>query len=688
MKKYLLIFLLLILLITSCKKNNNEEITKLTVTYNTNPPKVIMVDYNTELILDVLDNKDGYIFMGWVDNSDPTISSINPIKQIIVTKDLNLDPVFVKDSEYRSILIDEAISSINIPAETITDLELPTNYKGVNISWKTNYATAISTTGKVARDEFDVNVRLTATFKYDGLIRSKSFNVLVPKIADIDILNNVLNNYQFEYDMKNGKYNFRKDFSTDYTNILTVWRSSEPSYVSDDGAILQYPETKMNIKFTLTLLLNDKQITKEFYIEHNPMTFSNLVELALSQVVIENYVHTNKIYLPTEFDYGIKGVWNSTNPTIITSDGKVTVTKYLEKVQMKLTLSKGDESMEKDYIFKIQNKEGLIVENPLTMNKDNMTNLKISDRYLVLNDDAVSGEYVSDEIATSEFLSLVPTWDALTSTTATVQFMVRVCVNGTWSNYVKYSDSGWGLGLSNKCYDQDAGVAKLVEDEFKIKSGTATKVQYKLIFNRTNLDVDSPKLFLVTLALELKNAPENIASTYYNLLPSSVNYNVPKLYQRAVPSIGGVICSATSSTMLLKYKGMSFVDKDPQYEHRYIASLVKECNTNVYGNWCFNCVTMGAFGFYSYVERMFSIEELVFHLAEYGPVAISVKGQMTSNIFDYYTAGHLLVIKGYIRNDKGEITFIANDPNVQQVECQYSEQIIKQVWRNVIYTIE
>ena len=97
---------------------------------------------------------------------------------------------------------------------------------------------------------------------------------------------------------------------------------------------------------------------------------------------------------------------------------------------------------------------------------------------------------------------------------------------------------------------------------------------------------------------------------------------------------------------------------------------------------------MGAFGFYSYVERMFSIEELVFDLAEYGPVAISVKGQMTSNIFDYYTAGHLLVIKGYIRNDKGEITFIANDPNVQQVECQYSEQIIKQVWRNVIYTIE
>ena len=56
-------------------------------------------------------------------------------------------------------------------------------------------------------------------------------------------------------------------------------------------------------------------------------------------------------------------------------------------------------------------------------------------------------------------------------------------------------------------------------------------------------------------------------------------------------------------------------------------------------------------------------------LANIGPVACSMKGQMTSDKKDYYTAGHLITIIGYEYKD-GVLTLISNDPNVSEVECR------------------
>lgn len=170
-------------------------------------------------------------------------------------------------------------------------------------------------------------------------------------------------------------------------------------------------------------------------------------------------------------------------------------------------------------------------------------------------------------------------------------------------------------------------------------------------------------------------------------MPKEVVYDVPKLYQGAVPVIGNSICSATSTTMLLKYHGFHFSSFDAEYEHRYIASIVRDYGNNIYGNWVYNTVTMGGYGLNSYVARMYSVDELIYHLAYVGPVALSVKGTMISNEKTYTTAGHLIVAIGY-KYVNDVLYIVCNDPNVENVYCEYSLSVINNTWRNITYVVE
>ena len=93
---------------------------------------------------------------------------------------------------------------------------------------------------------------------------------------------------------------------------------------------------------------------------------------------------------------------------------------------------------------------------------------------------------------------------------------------------------------------------------------------------------------------------------------------------------------------------------------------------------------MGAYGEYAYVKRFTGPNDLINHLEQIGPVALSVKGNMQGY---YTTAGHLLVCKGYKIVD-GEYIFICNDPNLKNVEVEYTYETIANVWRNIAYVIE
>lgn len=417
------------------------------------------------------------------------------------------------------------------------------------------------------------------------------------------------------------------------------------------------------------------------------LTDEEVLDATAETVELPPLFTTENNDLPVDFEDGISAEWKSSNTSIITNDGLVKSLNKFETATLSLTLTYNNTSKTYDFDITIHVKTNLLVVKANEYNTANMSNVEIVNGRLELKKGATYGTYTSDAHTVLSFTQLVPTWSAISSANATVEFQISVNVGGTWSSYITYCSGGWGLGKQNKISDTSNSLIKLSTDEIIVlNSKVGTQVKFKLILRRDTTSYATPSVSQVSFAL----TSTAYSGGTYSLDTLPVNYikhNVPKLYQQAVPSIGGVICSATSSTMLLKYKGLSFTDKDATYEHRYIASIVKDYNSGIYGNWVFNCVAMSGYGFNSYVARFTTVAELCHHLVNVGPVACSMKGQMTSDQKDYYTAGHLITIIGY-EYENGTLTLISNDPNVPSVECRYSLSVFVNTWRKIVYVIE
>ena len=738
MKKILLLIVLVISLSSSaCKKGNEYKV----IFDNDGQKEVVTYKENEKVVFDVV-TKEGYTFNGWTLNgeivesykvtSDVTfVASFKKLKynitfdingktetisyeygdivtfpdatlegfeftgwmlngEVVDSFVVNADATFVAAyNEINYIQIAKDYLTSIMPTESKENIVLPTEYQNVKITWKTNNENAISKSGIVTQLEYEADVTLTATLKFGNNNGTIKFKVSVPKLEDDVILNSVLDSYSFDDTVEELKLNLKSDFSTKHSIIVATWESLAKEYLSDDGIILVTLDEEKEVQIKLTLTLNESSISKTFTVVIPAVSMDELVNMALENANIETIITSNSVYLPTEFEYDLVGNWTSSDDNIIDNNGNVKVNANTYKeVTMTLTLkdSDGQEVKKMDYTFKVQNKSHLPIVHANAFNINNMDKVELVDGRLVLKTGETYGEYESDVLETISFNNCVPSWAAITSKNATVEFQIKARVNGSWSKYITYCSGGWGLGLQNRASNQSDTLVKLSTDEFIIQNNASSDaIQFKLILRRTAASNESPEVSLCAFALK----GTNYSAPSYSLsdLPSNVKHVVPKLYQGAVPSIGNSICSPTSSTMLLKYKGLDFSDKDSQFEHRYIAGLARDYGNAIYGNWVYNTVTMGAFGFNSYVARFYSVAELCHHIATVGPVACSMKGQMTSDKKDYHTNGHLITIIGYEYNN-GTLTLISNDPNVPEVECRYSETVFTDTWRNIVYVIE
>lgn len=687
-KKFLLIVLVVALFfIVSCKgkdndndNNNNQNENQTYTVYFDIDGEITSNKYSTgDKIVFPNASKDGYNFVGW--KLDGQI-----ITEYVVAKQ---DVTFVAYFVERNYLT-EAYVYLNefVPSSLTESIELPSEYNGVIIEWTSSKPYVISKTGVVKRAETDYTVSLSAKLSYNGEVLTNVFDITVPKLTDEEILNNALSKFTFSNEFSNNELYLKQDFATAKSAIVTKWESSHPDLIDTTGKLKAYPSEDTLVVLTLTLTLRDAVLVNNYEVFLNAKTTEELLEEAIINADINTNVIDRITYLPTEFDFNILGKWISSDDSILTNEGVVKT--FNKECNVLMTLQywiDGESDMnEKEFNFNINVNTGTRVIRANEFVESGMSNVELKNGLLTLVEGQTYGEYVSEVVETFDYSSLVGSWAATSSKNATVQFFVKVRVNGTWSDYLKYSNEGWGLGLENAATDHTNSLAKLSTDEVKIlNSKTANAVQFKLVLRRDTTSYESPKVSLVALALE--------SNTYKGLtysleeIPSHIKYDVPKLYQQVVPSIGNSICSATSTTMLLKYKGMDFTSYDSLYEHRYMAGIVRDYGNEIYGNWVYNTVTMGGYGFDAYVARLYSANELAYHLANVGPVAISVKGQMTSDKKNYYTSGHLLCIIGY-NYENGVLSFIANDPNVQEVECTYSLSVINSTWRNIIYVIE
>lgn len=576
--------------------------------------------------------------------------------------------------------LEDYMETIAIPNETKDNLNLEESYtfddQNIIAIWESNNPDIISNQGVVERDLEEHLVTLKLILSNGNEIKEKEFTVKVLPLTIEEYLQEALDKIEMPLETKNNLNLRNRIVHKSISNTIT-WTTNKPDVLSNSGEVGLLVNDE-EVLLTASITYQNITKTKNFSIKVLSLSTEEKVSYIFDHLDIPNMT-AKDITLPTSFPFGFTGVWTSSDSNIISNDGIINKNLQGQKqVTLTLTLSNNER---RTFEIMISNTNHLIKDESFLGTKTNTT---ITNKQLVLEDGKLEGTYESEVIYTLDFSSAVASWAALTSQEATVELEVRVLVNDNWSKYFSYGQ--WGLGLKNSVTNQNDSIAKLSTDEIIISnSKLANALQFRVTLNRTSLSSDLPKVNLLVAALEIPNYsyPVDISN-----LKQTVDYAVPTLYQHDVPSIGNVICSPTSSTMLLKYKGHDFTNEDT-LEHRYIANLFYDNGDfQAYGNWVYNTVGISSFGEISYVQRMYSYQELIKHLAEVGPVAASIKGTVVlENANSYYTNGHLIVVRGY-RFDGDQLYIIVNDPNVKNVHDEMTVEAFMNVWRNICYIVE
>ena len=235
--------------------------------------------------------KEGYTFSGWTLNGEI-------VESYIIKEEVTFVATFAEVNYIA--LAKEYLTSV-LPAESTTSFNLPLEYNGVSISWKSSNVNAITVLGEVTQLEYKATVTLTATLTFNDLKETAKFKVVVPKLDDEVILNRVLDSFEFDSSIKNQKLDLITDFSTKNSTINGTWESLDPEYLNNSGSVLVFSDSEKEVEIKLTLSLRDASVTKTYKVIIPAMSSDELVELALENANIETIITSNTAYLPTEF---------------------------------------------------------------------------------------------------------------------------------------------------------------------------------------------------------------------------------------------------------------------------------------------------------------------------------------------------------------------------------------------------
>lgn len=640
------------------------------------------------------------IYAEWISEDQEILSNDGQIfqssEEYLITLTVNLslnDETLQKTFDLIILPLDsesyanKILDLINIPSEIDNHISLDNfiKYEGVyyKISWKSSNEEVMDSRGKIVYSLDSRNITLSATINYDGSIYTKNFPIRVKPFDTSDMIN-YLNDLNIPTELENS-LNLTSKVTINGKDYTLEWKSSNENVLDNNGN-LGICLNDENISLSVLISIDEVSIEKTFSISIKQTSPENIIDMISSEITVPSVISDN-IFLPTNINNLIKGTWTSGDESIISSAG--IVNKTIEdplNTTLTFNFTIGEQTMAINYNVNIYPVKHFIMDSVFDGNKENLV---LNDKgQLILENNKLEGTYYSNEIECHTFSEVVATWCAISSKTSTCELFVSLKVNGTYSDYITYGE--WGLGLQNGSTDQTNSLIKLADDEVKVLNNKyANAIKYKIILKRKSVNNDSPIVSLITFALNLTNYNYDFSS---ELLKKSVKYDVPELYQHDVPTIGNSICSITSSTMLLKYKGYSFKEFNA-LEHEYMASLLRDYGNNIYGNWVFNCVGMSAFGERAYVKRFFNTNEFLYSIQEIGPMAASIKGTVkyfnmkTQSNGSYTSAGHLLVVTGYEITESVTYIFI-NDPNVNGVSIRMTLPDFLNIWRNVSYIIE
>lgn len=591
-------------------------------------------------------------------------------------------------------ILDKAKERIVIPEEIYEDLSLPTEIEidsnKVVIRYNTNDEVLGSdglihpyseSDGEVeisidmqcgkANLNYIVNAKVLSMKK---ICEKAKESVIIPSLVDDDLI-----------------------LPSNIGNVRCKWESSNINLISKEGVVAFVSENK-DVKLSCTFLYrtddDSYKITEEYNVIVKPWNASKRFDLVEKMIDIPSST-VSDILLPREFNYNVICNWTTSDEEVINKVGNVNRTDSEKIVTLTAKLSCNDTGENKELTFEVKVLKAIVVEGEMNFYKHILVNrakdldlsqstglkLNSSTNRIELDDEALTGVYESNIYNTLDFYRIVGSFSCITSEKATAELEYSIKVDGTWSKYLSYGQ--FGLGRLNVYYNQTDKDAMIDTDmivPLNNKVGTAFK--YRITLRRDSLTVSSPALSLIGTTIFMNDYNYSVDTSN---LPDSVDWDVPKLNQNIVPKIGNVICSATTTTMLLKYAGYDFSDKGYEYEHEFMAKMVADTGHNnpTYGNWSYNMMAAGGFGANAYVGKYYSWDEIRYHLANYGPLGASIGG----NFGRYTTQGHLIVLRGY-RIENGKTTVICNDPNIDEVYYEVSLETFLNCMGSVVYIME
>ena len=677
MKKFLLVLIMIFALsfAFACGEDNkvnnddnkqNEVVNEYTVTFVVNGEKTEVKVKDGEKAVKPADPvKEGYVFKGWFVGEEAYDF------EKVVTSDLELVAKFEEViAEYTvKFVVDDAeeVQAVKEGEKAVKPAD-PVKEGYVFKGWF------------VGEEEYDFSA-VTA----DVIVTAK-FEEVVSDLTPLEMLEQAANTVTFP-EVIRGDINLPKEVAGFYAE----WNTSNKKVLTKEG-IYTYVEENIEVTLSLTLIYGDDEefYDKDYVVTVGPYEDTVAVEVAKGEYEFVTEIKTNYIKLPKEFNYGVTGTWSVNKEFINVETGEISEIAEQQIVKFTLKLQKGEAVQTIVYTVVVFPYTGFravghnIVEEAKDF-KGTFENVELVNGKVVLVDGATSGTYTSVEIDTLKFEEVVGSWNCITGLDRTCELKVSVCINGTWSKFFTYGE--WGLGKDNYYYNQTDTNVKMSVDEIILLNGKqGEKIKYQVVLKRNSASAPSPELARVAFTLSMEDYTYEVDVTG---LPSQADWDLPKLYQHDVRSVGSVICSPTTTTMLLKYHGVD-VSSSYQYEHQYMASLVADPghNSPTYGNWSYNMAAAGAFGRKAYVMKMYSWDEIRYYLATSGPFGASISGTFASiNGASYYTPGHLICVRGY-RIENGNTIVICNDPAVKGTYYEVYLSTFLKCWGDTIYIVE
>lgn len=334
----------------------------------------------------------------------------------------------------------------------------------------------------------------------------------------------------------------------------------------------------------------------------------------------------------------------------------------------------GNEGTEQVFLHNTDTLSGLDLWN----NSSTYENLILEDHYITQIDNGINGVLVTGDYFIDSFSELVPSWNVLVGDSSKISILIAV---GNSEGYSKYFTMAmWREDYKSSFGNQEDDFARVSVDTIITKIENIDRIKFRIVFGKGETDT-----ILKNISITTKESPE--VYTYDKTVLREKEITVEPRQQLSIPSVGRVICSPTSLSMVLNY-----------YNHTAAAEVVAESvydnGSSMYGNWSFNASYAGGFeDMYSRVEYTRNLSVLMDYLNDDIPLVMSIKTSNKESLIGSimaYPSGHLVVLTGFKQVD-GEWFAIINDPAEYQDELvrrEYQLDQFLEAWRGYVYVVQ